>query len=99
MKFTLLSASAAAMLALGAWSATASARPAGLDGLRTAQSLVQQAHYDGDGWRYRRWWWHHRYSDNRGWWWRRHHRFDRDDDRRHAWRDDYRSDRYDRSWR
>jgi hypothetical protein len=72
MKLTLLSASAAALLALGAWSATASAAPAGsgLDGLRTSNGLVQQADYDSDerdG--HRNWWWrHHRDDDNRGWW-------------------------------
>lgn len=83
MKITLLTASAAALLALGMWSTSASATSigSGLDGLRSDR-LVQKADYDGDDWRndHRRvWWWrHHHDDDDRGSWWRHHRRFDRD---------------------
>jgi hypothetical protein len=107
MKATLLSAGAAALLAVATWSVSANAAPigSGFDALRSADGLVQRAYYDGDDWRYahrRLWWWrlHHRDDDDRGWSWRHHHRFDRDGDRRHEWRDrDDRSDRDDRRWR
>jgi len=107
MKANLLSASAAALLALGAWSASASAAPvgSGLDGLRSSGALVQRARYDGDDWRdanRRLWWWrlHHRDDDERRWSWRHHHRSDRDDNGWHGRRDHVdRSDRDDRRWR
>ena len=82
MKLTLLSASAAALLALGIFSASASAAPigSGLDGLRSASGLAQRADYDGGDWRRDRgseWQHHSRDNDDRRWWSR--HRSDRYD--------------------
>jgi hypothetical protein len=103
MKVTLPSASAAALLALGTWSVSAGAAPigTGLDGLRSTNSLAQQADYDGGDWRRDRgteWQRHSRDNDDRRW--SSRNRSDRDDGGRPAWRDrDDRHDRDDRRWR
>ena len=103
MKLTLLTTSAAALLALGIFSASASAAPigSGLDGLQSPGGIAQRADYDRSDWRRDRdTEWQHDSRDNDDRRWSPRHRSDRDDGGRHAWRDrDDRHDRDDRRWR